>query len=73
MRYDLIAKSDAKGRWHWEADGPFPEQAGGPRIRESCCTPLGLACRGYGSEEEARESGLARLDELASEGVIDFD
>lgn len=72
MRYDLTAKSDAKGRWHWEVNGPFPEQMRDPRIREGCCTALGLTCQGYNSEEEARESGLARLEELASEGVIDI-
>jgi hypothetical protein len=65
MRFDVIARPDASDRWHWEVLGPFPAPSGEPRIREICCTPVAEACRGFETERAARESGQARVDEVA--------
>jgi hypothetical protein len=65
MRFDLIARPDARHRWHWEVLGPFPAPGGGPRFREACCSPAAEPCPGFETEDAARESGQARVDELA--------
>jgi hypothetical protein len=64
VRFDVITQPDARNRWHWEVVGPFPAPGGEPRIRETC-TPVGEACPGFGTEQAARQSGQARVDEVA--------